>query len=862
MKKIVGVSLLAAILPFGSAQASNLELSYAGSRHAFIRNEAPTISLSVANKTPNKLDGIEIRATVDGIAMGGKEGITLAANSATQLQLELDTQKIRAGKYDLVVSLLDSKSQEIGREAFPLYLCEPPKDKMRVWLWPHQKFGDSVHGLDATALKVLEWYADKGFNSFQPGGDVDHQADHQGLGKGKFELFDLALCRDWEMGFSAAGGFNQDVDSPGATFEPLNYAKTKKLFTNPFNPAVIRDQVASNLRIMEQITDFPAVGTCFFNSEKEDKLPPHLAPGKNSYPSVPHRFVLPGVIPDNDAGYLAHKQRYEWADGLSVANQRAADLVHTFRPDIAVFSDPLRRTTHLDRYRGMDLVSTWTYTNPDPKLMLFIETLIANATPSRKGVMHTITMLNYPGSVAPKKYGWTLMGPDRLLETSWINLSRRPDRFSIYISSMCDPFNPDTPDIGEEPQSGGHPYQLNPESFEAFKRLSRNVIEPFGPMIKKLERARRKVAILSSEASRVYSDSPQLLGYYDNYQIYCFYSLLNMAHVPTDVVFGETIGLCGLDGYDTLVLAKCDTLLESTYKAILDFQARGGTVVADQYLRAPIPDVVKFDFDFEYRTKVSASTLLEKRGNTTFSDYLDERSKSTVEMEGVTALDDQKTMTAYATRLRQGLDGMAERPFDCSTPTALLNLLEKDGAQYLFVINDKREYGPRFGKYGAILEQSVPQTVTVAAKNRAGQNLHLYDLLEKKEIKTRTQGNDLLFDVHLSSLGGTIVAILPQAIGGVSIEAPESVDKRCVEQNIGIAIDDADGNPLCGVVPLEIKITDPSGKPSGLGGYYAAEKGRLDIAFIPALNDLAGEWIIEATELVSGKKTLRTMRLQ
>lgn len=867
MIRFFRLSILFTLVCFTQASALNLEISYISRRHAFIREENPTLQLAIANPSAQALGNTRIKVEVDGLEVGNLNGATLAAQDTTRVRLSLDMKKIRAGKYEMVVFLFNSQSREIGKNRFPLYLREKPKDKMRVWLWPHQKFSDQVCGLDESSLKTLEWYADKGFNSFQPGGDVDHQEDHDGLGPEKLQLFDYALYRDWEMGFAAAGGFNQRVDSPEATFEPLNFSKTGKRFSNPFSPETIKDQIDSNLRIMEQVKDFPAVKTCFFNSEKEDKLPPRLMPVKTSFlpghdSAVPHRFILPGVIPDHDEGYLEHKNRYEWTDGLSVANQRAASVVHAFRPDIAVFSDPLRRTAVFGRYRGMDLISSWTYTNPDPKFMLFIETLIANAKPSRQGVMHTITMLNYPGAVAPKKQGWTLMGADRLLETSWINLSRKPDRFSIYISSMCDPFNPDIPKGDDLEKSSHFPYQLNPESFEAFKRFSQNVIEPFGPMVKKLERSRRRVAILSSEASRVYSASPRLLGYYDNYQIYCFYSLLSMAHIPTDVVFEETIGLCGLDGYDALVLAKCDTLLESTFKAILDFQARGGTVVADQYLRAPIPNTIPFDFDFEYRTKVSASAILENAGNTKFTDYLDERSENTVEVKGVTALDDQKTMLGYARQLQAGLGNRIPRKFDCSTETALLNLLEKDRAQYLFVINDKRTYDPRFGPFKAILGESVPQAVALTARNQARQNLHFYDMVEKRELETQTVGSDIRLNVSLSSLGGTIIAVLPVGIGDIAIESPQIVEKRCVACNLDIIITDTENNPLCGVTPLKIEITDPAGNPSGLSGYYAADKGRLNIKFTPALNDTAGKWTIRATELVSGKNTRRTLRLK
>ncbi|HRU05452.1 MAG TPA: hypothetical protein P5137_06720, partial [Candidatus Brocadiia bacterium] len=643
-----------------------------------------------------------------------------------------------------------------------------------------------------------------------------------------------------------------------------------KVLNDPFHPDVAKWQNDENAAILAKVRDLPGVKTCFFNSEVEDDFnqleAPNARRGLDASPApvAPHQFILPGVIADNDAGYARRLYLFKHGDGLAAANRRAAGMAHRVRPDLVCFTDPCRLTTALDRFAGMDLVSTWTYTNPDPKLMLFIETLIAHARARNQGVMHTVTLLNYAGSMAPKEMGWTLMGPDRLIETLWINLSRRPDGLGLYLSSSCDPFDMPAPQGVKAFWSSEQkePWQKYPPTWEAMRAFSRNVIEPFGPMIRKLSRAPRKAAVLSSEASRLYRASPKLTGYYDNYQVYHFYTLLAMCHIPADVVFDETIAEQGLDAYDALFLPHCETLPETVYRRILDFERRGGLVVTDQYFRAPVPNTVKTEFDFVYRRGVTATAIRENAGHINWGDdHLDVNTAPKGELKGFPADEDQKTLEKYAAELRRILGGRVARDFDCSSPTALLNMLESGEAKYLFVVNDKRTFDERVGAFKAMMEKALPQTVTVTLYNWRHASLHAFDLLERKALDVRPRERARVFDVDLPAPGGKIIALLPAAPAKVEIRAPQTVAVRGAAAPIRILISGEDGAPLPGVQPLRVTITDPQGAVSEFSGHYAAESGALALDFIPAANDAAGEWTIEAQELISGVSRTRKLTL-
>ena len=75
--------------------------------------------------------------------------------------------------------------------------------------------------------------------------------------------------------------------------------------------------------------------------------------------------------------------------------------------------------------------------------MLYIETLRAACRGSGAFPMQTVTLLNYPGQLAPTE-DWMLMGPARTTVTTWINLSRAPRMLGYYYSSACNPQDGDS----------------------------------------------------------------------------------------------------------------------------------------------------------------------------------------------------------------------------------------------------------------------------------------------------------------------------------------------------------------------------------------------------------------------------------
>ena len=836
---LIALMVFLSIAKTSSAEGS-VTLRIETPRRAFYRGEEIRLSVTCANGTDTAVGGT-LAVDLGGCATASDHiGDVLPGTEATVL-FRLSTRALKVERYTLHVTLT-AESGLAAEVHEPIVLAKRPNpDRLLIWLW-----GGSGG----------QWYADHGFTTWAGPSWRNPVNAAKTLDDG---LVAGAACGVWPN-----GGL-RDID-PGELHEPdaLNkgvYSWKKEPLPNPLHPEVIRKQDAANQALMAFVKDYPQVQMAFFNTEIVDELAPNrneagiqmmrdvlgltdadieLVKTITEYSGSPlwaPHFIKPGVIPDDDKSYVFRKYLYKEGNGLSAANRRTAEMIKRYRPDLLTITDPYREAALYDLFPGLDVVSTWTYTNPDPKLMLYVETLRAACKPTGQIPLHTITMLNYPGELMPTAE-WTLMGPGRVKVTTWINLSRAPKVLGYYYSSECNPVDVDTPRV---------PYSTS----AAIKELSEKVFKPYGPMFTNLDVEPRRIAVLSSEAARTHGQSPQLLGGYNNVQIYHFYTVMAMAHLQADVIFDETVERYGLDAYDVLVLPKCDVLTNTVYERILQFRERGGIVIADQYLGPEVPGAIAFDFDFTYRKKVNANAVAKNASFAEWNDHLQPGSARIETVEGVTALDDQRIMESYAGELKKKLAGIVEPDVDCDSPTVLLNMLEKHGAKYLIVINDKRTYDDRVGKYKAVLGKLEPQSSTVTLKRWEGPALHAYDMLKRQPLNVDKVGAGYAFPLELSTLGGTIVALYPTSLNVVTVRASE---RMRAGPRYGITVDlvDDEGNPPRGLQPLEVTITDPNGKTNASSDYYCADNGTLILDFVPAVNDARGRWTASALDLTAG----------
>ncbi|MFI4912314.1 MAG: hypothetical protein ACIAQZ_11665 [Sedimentisphaeraceae bacterium JB056] len=837
--------------------ASNITLKNNNLRKAFIRDEEVVLEYSAA-----------------GLEDGGDYSVTLdidgVINETKQLQDEgavfrFDACDLKPGKYNAQASLIsgDKKLSNVDTDIMISNMWNP--ERIRVWLWAHYKFGEVVYKDSPEAREMLAWYVDKGFNSFVPGGGVGAKTNYGGFDEGKLALFDYGLYNGLEMGVSAYRSCFMDIEDESLKFKiNKKWLQDSNLIPNPFEKEVTLLQDTKNIEMMEILQQFPGVKLCYLESEFEDYLPAAvpLADRYYKYPQpkkTPHKFLMKGVIADTDEKYVDHIYRFQWGDSIVYMNENVAKVVKQYRPDIKVFSDPLRRTLVRERMQGLDGISTWTYTNPDPKYTLYVELLNNYAEAEGKDVFHTITFYNSRGSIAPADCGDVVLGPDRLVENSWINLSRNTGSLCYYIGSANDPFAEELTLYtgGKSRKSNArYPYNKYPPTFEALGRYHERIVQPFGPMINKLKGTSRKTAVLASESAFVYRDGPAVASWYQNYYVMDFYALLAMNQIPADIITDEDVRRGKLSDYDNLFLIRCDTLTKSVYDAVIDYQQGGGKLYSDKYLRAEFDNVKRFDFEFGYRRRVNVNALTENKLFAGGGDTLDDLTSKIESTEGITADQDQKIMESYASRLDSALGTDVERVIKCSSLNVVSNMLQNGDTSYLFLINDKRTYSDRFAdceKCKGMLDKFVEQDVEIELLEKDAK--YGYDMIAGKMFEI----NNGKFDVTLDDLGGRIIALSNQKLDAVEIDVP----RKCTtgeKVNIAVSIFDDNKNYFDGAVPIHFSLTSPDGSES-IVDYYAATDGFRSIEFIPALNDIKGMWKIEVTELFTGKKTSEKFEL-
>ena len=301
------------------------------------------------------------------------------------------------------------------------------------------------------------------------------------------------------------------------------------------------------------------------------------------------------------------------------------------------------------------------------------------------------------------------------------------------------------------------------------------------------------------------------------------YQVCLWAGLQPDIVFDETIVQEGLDRFKVLIMPDCDVLTDSVAKRIIAFQQRGGVVVGDDRTAPAVKcDITMSPFD--------------RTGH---------------------AERDKAALQAIAARLRESLTGRYDRYADSSNPDVIPYRRRHGGTDYLFVVNDHREYGRYVGHHGRVMENGLPSQATLSVARDKG---HVYDLVGHSEVATRQEGGPLKFDVALGPSEGGLYMLVARAIEGLQLEAPDSA-RRGDQVVLEASVVDGGGQPVDAVVPLLVTVEDAEGRQAEFSGYWAAVGGRAKITLDIAANDPAGTWTIAVTELASGRNARRYVRV-
>lgn len=535
-------------------------------------------------------------------------------------------------------------------------------------------------------------------------------------------------------------------------------------------------------------------------------------------------FPADRVIPDDHP--LLEFYRWFWTvgdgwNGLHSALHRG--LKSTGREELWTWYDPAIRAPSIGGSGGeVDVLGQWTYTEPSPlRVGYFCDEVLAMAAASLRPqrVMKMTQLFWYRTTSAPQNTSanhiaspfddhdpdaaYISIAPMHLRGAFWSKISRPVSGLMYHgWSSLV-------------PTDNTHVYKYTqPDLQTEFRRLHREVLEPLGPTLLQVPDHPSDVAYLNSFTSQMFARR----GSYGYSHDEAFLTLLH-AQLQPEVIFEESLLKHGLDRFKVLVLVDCDALTRSVAARIAEFQKRGGLIVGDPNLAPAIkPDIVLPSFA---RTKKTA--------------------------------EDKATILANAAKFRQELDGRYQRHAECSNPEIVTRVRRTGESDYVFVVNDHREFGNYVGQHGLVMENGLPSQGELTIQRREG---HVYDLLANRKVETASFGDATTWPVELGPCDGCVYLVTPRPIAQLRIATPDSA-LRGQSLDATITVTDSAGETVPAVIPLRVEILDPNGRPAEYSGHYGASHGVLRLRLDIAANDTPGVWQIRIRDLASGKTANR-----
>lgn len=554
-------------------------------------------------------------------------------------------------------------------------------------------------------------------------------------------------------------------------------------------------------------------------------------------------FPADRVIPDDHPIYRYLKWYWKEGDGWNILNTELHRGLKTCSqqrreaglPDVWTFHDPAVRVASVYGSGGaVDVISQWTYSYPDPiRIGVATDELLtmARGAANPQRVMKMTQIIWYRSQTCPAQKGdevkkalkspfedtdpdrvFPTIAPMHLREAFWTKMARPIQGIMYHGWQSLVPV---------EGSKSSYRY-THPQTQHELRRLVKEVVEPLGPALMQVPDRKSDVAYLESFAAQMFARR----GTYgwgrgwggDGYHV------MMWAQLQPEIVYDETIAQRGLDGFRVLVMFDCDVLTATVAAKVKEFQKKGGIIVGDERLCPAIkPDIV-----------IQSYTRTRK------------------------ADEDRAALMAKAAELRKALDKRYSHYADSSNPDVVTRCRAYGATDYLFAVNDKREFGDYVGQFGLVMENGLPSETTVSLKRPHG---FVYDLLAGRAVHATSDEGQLRFPVQLGPCEGRVFMVTDEPIASMLIEA---ADRAALGQSLPcrISVVDRQGRPLTAVVPVRVDIRDPSGREAEGSGYYGAKDGLVQLRLDIARNDEPGVWEIRVRELASGQLAAHYFRVK
>ena len=849
---IAQVRLCSGVLEFRSAT-----VAAEADRAVFVRMEKlPPLPFAVVNLQRAPLKGASAAFSLDGAEVRTVALPDIASGAKHAVGFSLDTS-LRPGTYALKVRVtVPGEAPYSSEESFPVTLAARRPARMPVVMWG--LYGPANVLREMPRLKEIGFTHCLGFGAdygriFEAGKPVMPDAPEK-VAEVK-RMLDAALANDLGVIASLSPGHwaadakkefrrvGKDGKSGGA--KPAACAAFPELRTLCRNVGV---------SVAQAYGAFPAWQAALLHTEVRDGAAicyhghdraayrqatgldyPEGVSGKAGVdPAKLKDFPADRVVADDHPALRFLQWYWKEGDGWNALNTELhRGLKSSGRGDLWTFHDPAVRVASVYGSGGeSDVISQWTYSYPDPiRIGVATDELFAMARGAARPqrVMKMTQIIWYRSQTAPMAKGdevakaakspWEDTDPDaafptiapmHLREAFWTKLAR-PVQGIMYHGwgSLV-------------PQSGESSYRYtHPQARHELRRLVKEVVEPLGPTLMQVPDRPSDVAFLESFASQMFARR----GTYGwgNGWAGDAYQVLLWARLQPEIVYDETVLRRGLGGFRVLVMMDCDVLTAGVAAKVKAFQSDGGIVVGDERLCPAI----------------KADVTVQSHVRTRKAD------------------EDRTALVAKAAELRKALESRYQPYCDSTTPNVVTRCRSYGGADYLFAVNDQREFGDYVGQHGLVMENGLPSEATLSLGRARG---HVYDLVAGRELAAAVGSGRLQVRRGFGPCEGCVLLVTDAAVDGVTVDVPVAV-KRGASAACAVCVVDKGGRPLEAVIPVRVEIRDPSGCDAEWSGYYGAKGGRLELKLDLAPNDRPGLWQLRAEERASGRVAVAYFRV-
>lgn len=830
-------------------------------RKAFVRFEpAPKWTASIRNLSPKPITGATLQAIIEGHAVQQTALPEIAPGSVHISEFTFDTA-LRPDAYPVVlnVTVPGEPSRQFTETTTIQLVPRQLPHRMPVVMWGIGGVTDVVTELPR--LKQI------GFTHCL-GGEVDYKAVTSSdvpvsmlrpeRVPAAIEMLDTALINDFRVLAATSPSYfaaylkeHLQVDREGKTY--------KREALTPNVPKVLKAFEMAGASIAKTYADHPAFEGVLANSEIRDESEVSFSESDlaayrqafgptaefpewvtSKYPpsyTTLKDFPSDRVIPEDHPQLQFYRWWWSVGDGWNAAHSAVHRGMHSQsqRKDLWSFNDPVVRCPPLWGSGGeVDVLSQWTYTDPDPlRMSLPVDELFAMAggrQPAAR-VMKMTQLFWYRSTTAPAEKSprdgdspakWAdkdpntsffSIHPHHLREAFWTKIARPVEGIMYHgWSSLV-------------PTDGSHAYKYtHPQLQHELTRLLHDVVQPLGPALRQIPAAKSDVAFLESFTTFAFT-SKSTWGYAGGWQSDVYFALQH-AHLQPEVIYEQHVLRDGLKDYKVLVLSDCEVLTQPVVDQIHAFQNLGGIVIGDSNLCPAI----KADFKLvPFRRQKDAAA-------------------------------DKAQLLKLAVEIRQQLDARYQRVVETTSPNVVPHRRRAGSADYVFLVNDAREPGDYVGQYGLVHEQGVPTTADVRLNSNAAA---VYDLVTHQAVRFQRDETTgaLTIPVTLGPCDGKLLMAVEKPISKASVTGADEIT-RGAQWTGNVQILDSDEKPVHAVIPVHVEVFDAEGRLSEFSGHYAAPEGRLSVKLDIASNDQQGVWEMRVHELASGQRAQHFFRVK